>query len=53
MHKPNYFSTPLRSLVEATGWRTNDRGEIELGDAATNPNHSPWEPHPEYDRVSQ
>ena len=41
------------SLVEATGWQRNDRGQIELVVASGNPSQSPWQPHPECDSVSQ
>ena len=41
---------PSTPLVEATGWRRNDRGEIELIVASGNPSHSSWQPHPECDR---
>ena len=42
-------ATPTAPLVEATGWRTNSRGQIELIVASGNPSHSPWQPHPECD----
>ncbi|MDY6937644.1 MAG: filamentous hemagglutinin N-terminal domain-containing protein [Cyanobacteriota bacterium] len=45
-------STPTAPLVEATGWQTNDRGQIELVAASPNPSHSPWQTHPECDRSS-
>ncbi|MBE9041880.1 S-layer family protein [Oscillatoriales cyanobacterium LEGE 11467] len=34
-------------LVEATGWRTNNRGHIELIAASGNPSYSPWQPQPD------
>ena len=40
-------------LVEATAWRRNSRGQIELIVASSNPDRSPWQPHPECDRVFQ
>ena len=40
------------SLVEATGWQRNDRGQIELIVASGNPSQSPWQPHLECDSVS-
>ena len=46
-------STPIAPLVEATGWITNDEGQIELIVASGNPSHSSWQPHPECDAVSQ
>ncbi|MDY6937645.1 MAG: S-layer family protein [Cyanobacteriota bacterium] len=46
--KPSF--TPTDPLVEATGWQTNDRGQIELVATSPNPSHSPWQPHPECDR---
>ncbi|MDY6938654.1 MAG: filamentous hemagglutinin N-terminal domain-containing protein [Cyanobacteriota bacterium] len=38
-------------LVEATGWRTNPRGQVELVAASSNLSHSSWQPHPECDRA--
>ena len=40
------------SLVEATGWQRNDRGQIELIAASSNPSQYPWQPHLECDSVS-
>ena len=46
-------AAPPAPLVEATGWRRNDRGQIELIVASGNPSHSSWQPHPECDSISQ
>ncbi|MBE9042493.1 S-layer family protein [Oscillatoriales cyanobacterium LEGE 11467] len=46
-------SIPSMPLVEATGWRTNSRGQVELVAASPNPTHSSWQPHPDCDRVPQ
>ena len=46
-------SIPTAPLVEATGWRWNDLGHIELVAASPSPSHSSWQPHPECDSVSQ
>ncbi|MDY6938655.1 MAG: S-layer family protein [Cyanobacteriota bacterium] len=43
--------TPEMPLVEATGWRTNTRGQVELVAASSNSSHSSWQPHPECDRT--
>ncbi|MDY6940769.1 MAG: hypothetical protein SWY16_24310, partial [Cyanobacteriota bacterium] len=40
-------SAPTAPLVEATGWQTNDRGQVELVATSVNPSHSSWQPHPE------
>ena len=45
-------TTPPAPLVEATGWITNARGQVELVVASGNPSHSSWQPHPECDSVS-
>ena len=45
------ISVPTVPLVEATGWRQNDRGQIELVTASGNPAYSPWQPHPDCDRI--
>ena len=50
---PEESAIPRVPLVEATGWRTNDRGQIELIAALGNPSHSPWQPHPECNSISQ
>ena len=46
-------SRPLAPLVEATGWRQNDRGQIELVAASGNTSYSSWQSHPDCDAVSQ
>ena len=46
-------AAPPAPLVEATGWRRNDRGQIELIVASGNPSQSPWKPHPECNLLSQ
>ena len=46
-------SAPMAPFLEATGWRRNERGQIELIVASGNPNHSPWQPHPECNETSQ
>ena len=51
--EPEESAPPPVPLVEATGWRTNDRGQIELIVASGNPDRSPWQPHLECDSVSQ
>ncbi|MDY6940825.1 MAG: filamentous hemagglutinin N-terminal domain-containing protein, partial [Cyanobacteriota bacterium] len=35
-------SAPTAPLVEATGWQTNDRGQVELVATSVNPSHSSW-----------
>ena len=50
---PEDAFSPPAPLVEATGWRRNDRGQVELVAASGHPTHSPWQPHPECDSVSQ
>ena len=50
---PEDAFSPPAPLVEATGWRRNDRGQVELVAASGHPTHSPWQPHPECDEVSQ
>ena len=50
---PETSAAATTPLVEATGWRTNDEGQIELVVASGNPTHSQWQPHPECDSVSQ
>ena len=44
---PEEAFAPTAPLVEATGWRTNNEGQIELIAASGNPSQSPWQPHPE------
>ena len=51
--EPEVSSAPTAPLVEATGWRQNDRGQVELIVASGNPSQSPWKPHPECDSLSQ
>ena len=46
---PEASTTPPTPLVEATGWRTNSRGQIELIVASGNLSQSPWQPHLECD----
>ena len=46
-------STSPAPLIEATGWRRNDRGQIELIVASGNPSQSPWQPHPECNTTTQ
>ena len=47
------ISVPTVPLVEATGWRQNDRGQIELVAASGNTSYSSWQSHPDCDAVSQ
>ena len=49
---PDTSAIPTAPLVEATGWITNDRGQVELVVASGNPFHSSWQSHPECDSVS-
>ena len=51
--EPGEASTPSIPLVEATGWITNDRGQIELVAASGNTSYSSWQSHPDCDSVSQ
>ena len=51
--EPEASALPPVPLVEATGWRTNRRGQIELIVASGHPSHSSWQPHPECNSVSQ
>ena len=46
-------SVPTIPFVEATGWRHNDRGQIELVAASGNTSYSSWQPHPDCDAISQ
>ena len=46
-------SIPTAPLVEATGWRWNDLGHIELVAASPSPSHSSWQPHPECNTTTQ
>ncbi|MBE9041762.1 filamentous hemagglutinin N-terminal domain-containing protein [Oscillatoriales cyanobacterium LEGE 11467] len=48
--EPEVSSTPTVPLVEATGWKRNDGGEIELVVASGNLTHSPWQPQSNCDR---
>ena len=50
---PSESAVPTAPLVEATGWRTNSRGQVELIVASGNPSQSSWQPHPECDSLSQ
>ncbi|MDY6938653.1 MAG: filamentous hemagglutinin N-terminal domain-containing protein [Cyanobacteriota bacterium] len=49
--EPETASAAPMPLVEATGWRTNPRGQVELVAASGNSSHSSWQPHPECDRT--
>ncbi|MBE9041881.1 S-layer family protein [Oscillatoriales cyanobacterium LEGE 11467] len=51
--EPEEFSVSTEPFVEATGWRTNSRGQIELVAASGNLSYSPWQPHPDCESVSQ
>ena len=47
------ISVPTVPLVEATGWRRNDRGQIELVAASGNTSYSSWQSHPDCNAISQ
>ena len=50
--EPETSSISTPSFVEATGWRTNSRGQIELVAASSHSSHTSWQPHPECDSAS-
>ena len=51
--RPEISSASTAPFVEATEWRRNDRGQIELIVASGNPNYSPGQPLPECHEASQ